>query len=348
MPTRAYRRTRSHAMWFEGDRLLLVDYRSRTAIRCPPQWAALFGELDDPLGEEALVAMMTRLQVRDPEKAITQLTRLGFLLESGSPADEAEQEWAQRWLWGPTAGLFHYNSRDGRWASADEDDALMAEVIATEQEPLWATEPSSNHTVLLDPVPDDGFVGLARRRETARRFGPGPLTAAELGACLHAGLGFRGTFRKPLRPELPLGITPSAGARNPFEGYVISRVVDSLEPGIHHYRGMAHALDRIPRTDLPPCSELLAGQKWIDDAAVVVVLVAHLDRTMARYRRCGDYRLVLIEAGHIAQNILLAATDLNLHAAPISALWHSGVEAALGIDDPLQAALYAVAIGRAL
>jgi nitroreductase len=55
--------------------------------------------------------------------------------------------------------------------------------------------------------------------------------------------------------------------------------------------------------------------------------------------------VVLLEAGHIAQNILLAATARGLASAPTCAITDRVAERLCGLDPVTQAAVYAVAVG---
>ncbi len=53
--------------------------------------------------------------------------------------------------------------------------------------------------------------------------------------------------------KLPLAMTPSGGARNPFELYVYAARVDGLKPGFYHYGALAHDLGlvRAGKVDVP-------------------------------------------------------------------------------------------------
>ena len=62
-----------------------------------------------------------------------------------------------------------------------------------------------------------------------------------------------------------------------------------------------------------------AHQKWIEDAGVVFVLAAHYEKNFPRYGEERGMRYTHIEAGHIAQNILLQAEALGLGAACVGA-----------------------------
>jgi nitroreductase len=66
---------------------------------------------------------------------------------------------------------------------------------------------------------------------------------------------------------------------------------------------------------------------------------------MWKYPHPTGYRVVVLEAGHIAQNLLLAATAHGLAATPTCALGDRAVEELLGLDRLAEAAVHAVALG---
>jgi SagB-type dehydrogenase family enzyme len=124
----------------------------------------------------------------------------------------------------------------------------------------------------------------------------------------------------------------------------VVRSVEGLEPGVYHYAGIDGTLGRL-RAGAPPIAPLLGNQAWSDDAGAVVFLVASFARCAWKYPHFGALRVVFMEAGHIAQNLLLAATAHGLAATPTCALADGLVEELCGLDRVKQAALHAVALG---
>jgi SagB-type dehydrogenase family enzyme len=153
---------------------------------------------------------------------------------------------------------------------------------------------------------------------------------SQLSDCLFAGLGITGETENCVG-ALPLSMTPSGGARNPYEAYVYARAVEGLQAGLYHYSAYDHTLARLDYCDaLPMPSEFLGGQEWADEMPCVVILCALFERTMWKYDDANAYRVVLIEAGHIGQNFMLAATRHGLSACPSAALNHSAINRFIG------------------
>jgi SagB-type dehydrogenase family enzyme len=187
---------------------------------------------------------------------------------------------------------------------------------------------------------------VMRNRRSERRFAATPITKQQLADCIFAGVGITGFVTVPVMGQLPLKMTPSGGARNPYEAFVYVRNVRSLARGIYHYSSLENSLGLVNSKRLSQPRYMLGNQDWANDAAAIIFLVAHFERTMWKYSTPNAYRVVLIEAGHIGQNIALAATALGLASAPTCAIHDSIVEKNLQLHSITQSVVYALAVGR--
>jgi len=57
------------------------------------------------------------------------------------------------------------------------------------------------------------------------------------------------------------------------------------------------------------------------------------------------YRYIYLDAGHIAENLALAAVSLNLGSCEVGALYDNQVNAILGIDGTEESVLCMAAVG---
>jgi nitroreductase len=57
------------------------------------------------------------------------------------------------------------------------------------------------------------------------------------------------------------------------------------------------------------------------------------------------YRFALLEAGHVVQNLVLAATALGLPALPLGGWYDRRVDALVGADGLDEATVYVVLLG---
>lgn len=274
------------------------------------------------------------------------LLRLGLILIHGTPEAVREGEFESGWRWGHPAAALHFSLRDRGFVPvevAEREQVERAEIRASP--PL--TKDNADATIvsmLPRPSAGDPLLTTMARRRTIRESTGASLPLRALSDMLFAGLGVTGRIRNAAG-ELPLGMTPSGGARNPYEAYVHARRVDGLVPGVHHYSARDHTLGLVSQGEPPSPSEIVGSQPWVDDAAAVVLLVAHLDRTMWKYEDPNAYRVVLIEAGHIGQNMMLVATEAEWSACPSAAIDRTSALRATGLRDELMIEpVYALAL----
>ncbi|HOT90003.1 MAG TPA: SagB/ThcOx family dehydrogenase [Anaerolineae bacterium] len=143
-----------------------------------------------------------------------------------------------------------------------------------------------------------------------------------------------------------LRAAPSAGALYPLEIYVVVHRVEGLEAGVYHYAVQDHALMQLRTGDMRD-EVMRAGllQRFLGEANVVLIVTAIFQRLRWKYRE-RTYRYALLEAGHIGQNIYLAATALGMGACAVGAFDDDALNALVGVDGQEEAAVYMLAVGR--
>lgn len=138
-------------------------------------------------------------------------------------------------------------------------------------------------------------------------------------------------------------LIPSAGALYPLELYVLAVRASTIQPAVYHYDPLDHCLERLDGrlTDL---SEALVDPTLADSASFLVVLTGVFWRSRFKYGLRG-YRFTLLEAGHAAQNALLAAAALGLGAVPLGGFYDARLDALVGADGVDESVVYALAFG---
>ncbi len=183
---------------------------------------------------------------------------------------------------------------------------------------------------------------MARRR-SRRSFTGRPIPLEALSQLLWAAQGISGTTE-----GFELRTTPSAGALYPVETYVVVQSVEKLEPGVYHYDVRGHALERLAAGDLGVAtSEAALAQDFTASANVVFIWTAVFGRSSWKYGERA-YRYVYLDAGHVAQNVALAAVALGLGSCQIAALFDDEVNALVGADGESESVLYMTAVGHPL
>lgn len=158
------------------------------------------------------------------------------------------------------------------------------------------------------------------------------VTLAELGRMLHLASGI--TER---RGGHALRAAPSSGALFPSELYVAARRIAGLAPGLYHYDPRRHRLNAIGAL---PAS---LGAPDADDAEAVVVLSAVFRRTGYKYHNRA-YRYALADAGHLLENLRLAAHAGGLSPALLPRFDDGVAARALAIDGVEEGVLAMMAL----
>ena len=275
------------------------------------------------------------------------LVEAGFLVASGSDAFERNQNFKRSWKWDTTSALFHFTVTDNQYGS--QDDAIQAQIEKAKMHEAPSLSWASGKGAIGLPAPHNSasasLISLLSRRRTNRTNSGKLVTLEELGSCLFAGLGITGYVETPTG-NLPLSMTPSGGARNPYEAFVLAKRCEGLASGIYRYSAAQHSLSPVSASLPNKMSSLVANQEWVDELGVLVVLVGVLERTMWKYPDPNAYRVTLIEAGHIAQNCMVLATRLGLSACPTAAISHSGMSTVLGLAEITHVPIYAFTLGH--
>ena len=141
-----------------------------------------------------------------------------------------------------------------------------------------------------------------------------------------------------------LRAVPSGGALYPLELYVVSHRVEALEPALYHYEPLRHVLELLRPLESPAEAELSPYPEPLVESAAVVAMTAMFWRSRFKYG-ARAYRFALMEAGHVGQNLLLAAAALGLDAVPLGGFFDREVDAFLGVDGIYEASLYLVPLG---
>jgi SagB-type dehydrogenase family enzyme len=274
---------------------------------------------------------------------IANLTSLGFLVA------KKYDRFSKEWKWDLSSALFHFTILDNEFESQDDSTAIQLSKLELDDQPALTWTNGAQAVALPSPFTGKNadLLSLMAKRRTNRTTSGHELTNDELSSCLFAGLGITSYVETPTG-DLPLAMTPSGGARNPFEAFVVLNRGAELAPGIYHYSAAEHSLQKLNSAVPQQLHQLLANQEWTKDMAAVIVLVAVLERTMWKYSDANAYRVVLIEAGHIAQNIMVAATNMGLCACPTAALAHGPLSEHLGLEALTHTPIYALTLEKPL
>lgn len=178
------------------------------------------------------------------------------------------------------------------------------------------------------------------RRRSRRAFTAEPISKSALAYLVWAGQGATATAG-----GLVLRTAPSAGALYPVETYLVINRVTGIEAGLYHYAVRRAELEQIKRGALgQDLAAAALGQGMCSRAAVVFCFTAVVDRCKWKYAQRA-YRYIYLDAGHIGENIYLAAEDLGLGCCAMGAFFDDDVNRLLGVDGKAETAIYLLAVG---
>ncbi|MBT9317217.1 SagB/ThcOx family dehydrogenase [Leptothoe spongobia] len=234
-----------------------------------------------------------------------------------------------------------------RWSQPGYGETIATILNWGQQPALYKTYPNSQiielpSVELSDPssiTTLDLATTITQRRSRRRYNTQSRLSLKQLSQLLFLAQGITWDERE-------FRTVPSSGALYPLEIYPVVHRVDGLEPGLYHHAVEKHQLELVKAGDLrQPLIKAGLNQDFLGEAQVCFVVSGIFQRTRWKYHE-RTYRYVLMEAGHLGQNLYLAATALGLGVCGIGAFFDDPLNELLGIDGEDEAALYLVTVGE--
>jgi SagB-type dehydrogenase family enzyme len=183
------------------------------------------------------------------------------------------------------------------------------------------------------PTAADAFERLLAARRSDRSIGPAPVSMNLLLRLLWAAQGITD-------PE-GRRTAPSAGGRHPLEVLLVTPT------GVHRYHPETREIELTrPADRRGQLAGAALSQDVIGRAPATIVITAVNARTESRFGSTRGPRYVLMEAGHVCQNVLLEAVALGLAAVPIGSFDDRRCQLALGLSHD-ERPLYLIPIGQA-
>lgn len=343
--TSAIRRAHALSMEFADENIRLRNFLTRRTALLTPAAVTYLSTLSSPKPYAEAIQQLPAQKER-ARVLMNRLIDATILHRMGSQDEMADQRWAESWNFGRDAAALHFSIRPCNELMSDERHESRFKSSATCAAPAVQVEPESEHkhVAALPQATIAGIAVIMNRRRSARHFTSEAVTQTDLSQLLFSMTGVTGQVSGPVFGEHALSFSPSAGALNPYDIYVIPGRVTGVPAGTYRYDQVKQSLDCIGPSphDL---AALADGQPWASDAAFITLLVASMDRAWSKYATGAAYVNVLIEAGHRAQNGLLMGTELGLSARMTTAIDDNIAQNALRLTSHNQAAIYLLAFG---
>lgn len=210
-----------------------------------------------------------------------------------------------------------------------------------------AVEPAAE----LIPLPKPDTVALQKAdimaciadRKSRRKFNEESLTLAELSYLLWATQGVR--FGQPTGRHYRT--VPSAGSRHSFETYLVVQHVEGVQPGIYRYLPFDHQLLFLFTADNLPekMNDLAYRQPFVGNSAVCFIWSSIPYRMEWRYGFRSE-RVILMDVGHVCQNLYLAAESLGCGTCGVAAYNQDELDKFLGLDGKDEFVIYLAPVGK--
>lgn len=203
-------------------------------------------------------------------------------------------------------------------------------------------------------IKNNDLYSCFNNRRSRRNYTDKPITLEELSFLLWATQGvqkiipaYKKTGRITLRP------VPSAGGRHTYETYLAVNNVTGLEKGIYTYLPLEHKLAFCnPVENLEDRLAYAYGGEnyqneviWFKRAPVIFLWSCIPYRGEWRYN-CEAHRLMLLDIGHVCQNLYLACEGIGCGTCAIGAYVQKAFDELLGIDGENEYLVYISAVGK--
>lgn len=192
-------------------------------------------------------------------------------------------------------------------------------------------------------IPEVSVEAAIANRKSRRSYTEETIKLEELSFLLWATQGLRGK-KSAVRNYRTV---PSAGCRHALETYLAAFRVEGIPKAIYRYLPMSHQLVEVVKhenlEDL--LTQAALGQSFAGKSAVTFIWTTIPARMEWRYSRTS-YKVIALDAGHVAQNLYLACEAIGAGNCAIAAYDQEFVDKILGIDGIEEFTIYMSLIGK--
>lgn len=208
--------------------------------------------------------------------------------------------------------------------------------------PLTERSPISLGNALELPDADEPLIGSTLSKVLLETRQPADLARnpiSRVQIVQLSRLAFRGGSFHPIMPD-----GPHVGLVRPF--WIVNEAAGA-NPGLWFYHAKEDRWTCL-REDRyrMECTYLSANREAFGNAAAVCFLVAEI-KTLMQNAGPDAYRLIHLEAGIIAQRLVLAAAAMGLAAIPSGSFYDTDAMRFLGLEGTAWEPVYCVAVGHA-
>jgi SagB-type dehydrogenase family enzyme len=308
------------------------------------------------------------------EIALEYLIAAGMVTQAETPPDQAAGEapvFAEETElalagWSPADLAFHASSTLGRHdrpcgVTYPMDDAQVPWSGEPVVKPAGPGPAITLHRPRWDDLcaSDPPLTVAVEGRRSVRDHGGDPVTVTEVGDLLYRTCRVRRLSdtrgARELAPrvvairELSDRPYPGGGACYELELYLTVGRCLGLGPGVYHYDPLGHLLEPINSDPAIVEEQLLfarASAAMDSQPQVLITLTARIRRVSWKYE-CLPYRLALLDAGVLIQNLYLVCTAMRLAPCALGKVSSELAARAFGADWRTEPGIAQFVVGRA-
>ena len=200
----------------------------------------------------------------------------------------------------------------------------------------------------LEPAPSSELstpVGeLLEGRRTRRRLEARPLSRRDIATLLVRAAGHTGELETEWGTR-PLRAYPSGGGLYPLELYLLVLEECELPAGLYHFDAHGPALSLLAEGSYRErVVDGFMADPMLRKAPAVLLVTALFLRSRFKYGE-RSYRFIMLEGGHLMQNLILTGQALGLSVVPIGGFLDRCMERILDVDGFEESVIYSAILG---
>ncbi len=229
------------------------------------------------------------------------------------------------------------------------DDVLSDQQKELPQPPLEKPYDSAGELIDLPAVTEktlqqNNLFEAIQKRKSTRAYAKAHLTLEELSFLLFATQGVK---KVNANNSATIRTVPSAGARHPFETYLVVQQVDGLKKGVYRYVALSHQLQFLfeDEESIQHLSDYSLEQPFVGDCAVTFIWSCVPYRGEWRYLMTA-HKAMLLDAGHVCQNLYLACEGIRCGTCAVAAYDQKAMDDYLKLDGENEFVIYMAPVGK--
>lgn len=207
----------------------------------------------------------------------------------------------------------------------------------------WKSYPRCPSIPLPNPKMDNTPLQTAiLNRTSSREFSNKPLTTQEISTLLFYSCGITHPHEDKNRIRRA---HPSGGGLYPIETYILMLHGSAeIKSGVYHYNVLDHSLEKLGDGDITHLKTAF-HYPWVADTSMVLLFSFIEGRTKLKYGNFA-YKVGLIEAGHIGQNVYLNCATMKLKCSALGGMDFEKMHRFFDLDEDHEVLFYSIAVGK--